>query len=82
MKKTQVFIFAILIGAGAIFIHSQQEVVLSIKDGMPVIPLAFPDFISQSSSQEIREFGKDLHQIVSDDLNYSRVFQLYPPVKS
>jgi TolB protein len=78
MKRTQVFIFAILIGAGAIFIHPQQEVVLSIKDGMPVIPLAFPDFISQSSSQEIREFGKDLHQIVSDDLNYSRVFQLLP----
>jgi len=78
MKKTLAFLCAILIVCGVILVFPQQEVVISIKDGMPVIPLALPEFIAQSSSQEIRTFGKDLHQIISDDLNYSRVFQLLP----
>lgn len=63
---------------GALSIHPQQEVVISIKDGMPAIPLALPDFIAQSSSPEIKTYGKELHRIISDDLEYSRVFQLLP----
>ena len=39
----------IVIVLGALSIHPQQEVVISIKDGMPAIPLALPDFIAQSS---------------------------------
>ena len=68
----------IVIVLGALSIHPQQEVVISIKDGMPAIPLALPDFIAQSSSPEIKSYGKELHQIISDDLEYSRVFQLLP----
>ena len=63
--------------AGAI-LYPQQEVYLSIRDGMPAIPLALPQFITQSPSPEIRVFGKELHQIIADDLGYSRVFQLLP----
>ncbi|MDH4258339.1 MAG: Tol-Pal system beta propeller repeat protein TolB, partial [Candidatus Aminicenantes bacterium] len=61
-----------------IILYSQQEVVISIKDGMPAIPLALPEFITQSPSPEIRAFGKELHQIIAGDLDYSRVFQLLP----
>jgi TolB protein len=67
----------LVILAGTI-LYSQQEVYLSIRDGMPAIPLALPEFIYQSPSPEIRAFGEELRQIVADDLDYSRVFQLLP----
>jgi len=78
MRKSLAFLYAILIGCGVMLVFPQQEVVIRIEDGMPAIPLALPEFIAQSSSQEIMTFGKDLHQIISDDLRYSRVFQLLP----
>lgn len=71
------FIISLLFFVGFI-IHSQQEVVISIKDGMPAIPLALPEFITQPSSSEIKAIAEELHQIISDDLKYSRVFQLLP----
>jgi len=71
------FIISLFFSVGFI-IYSQQEVVISIKDGMPAIPLALPEFTTQPSSSEIEAIAKELHQIISDDLKYSRVFQLLP----
>ncbi|TEU03771.1 MAG: Tol-Pal system beta propeller repeat protein TolB [Candidatus Aminicenantes bacterium] len=78
MKKSLILVCTILVGLGAVIVFPQQEVVISIKDGMPVIPLALPEFISQSTAPEIKSYGEKLHQIISADLEYSRVFQLLP----
>lgn len=68
----------IIIFLTVLILHPQQEVVISIKEGMPAIPLALPDFIVRSSSPETKAIAGELHQIISDDLKYSRVFQLLP----
>ncbi len=59
-------------------VRPQQEVVITIKDGMPMIPVALPDFILRSSSAPLRAAAAELYQVLSDDLKYTRVFQLLP----
>jgi TolB protein len=59
-------------------LYPQQEVVLSIKEGMPAIPIAIPPFIVHNNSPQISEASQELYQILSDDIKYSRVFQILP----
>ncbi len=59
-------------------LYPQQEVVLSIKEGMPKIPIAIPQFIIHGSSPKISQASKQLHQILLNNLEYSRVFQPLP----
>lgn len=59
-------------------LRSQQEVVLSIKEGMPAIPIAIPSFIVNDSSPEISEASQEIYRILSSDIKYSRVFQTLP----
>lgn len=78
MKTKWILLGGIIIFLAVLILHPQQEVVISIKEGMPAIPLALPDFIVRSSSPETKAVAQELHQIISDDLEYSRVFQLLP----
>jgi TolB protein len=78
MKTKRILPWGILIFLAVLILHPQQEVVISIKEGMPAIPLALPDFIVRSSLPETITVAQELHQIISDDLKYSRVFQLLP----
>ncbi len=78
MKTKWILLGGIIIFLAVLILHPQQEVVISIKEGMPAIPLALPDFIVRSSSPETKAAAQELHQIISDDLKYSRVFQLLP----
>jgi TolB protein len=57
---------------------AQQEVVLTIREGTPMIPLALPDFLVRSSSPEARAAAEEIRKVLEDDLRYSRVFQLLP----
>ena len=59
-------------------LYPQQEVVLSIKEGMPAIPIALPSFIVYDDSPQLSDASQELHQILSDDIRYSRVFQILP----
>lgn len=59
-------------------LYPQQEVVLSIKEGMPAIPIAIPPFIVHDDSLQISEASQELYQTLSDDIKYSRVFQILP----
>jgi len=61
-----------------ILVHPQQEVVLSIKEGISVIPIAIPDFIVKDTSAKTTNAAKTLHQIILNNLNYSRVFRPLP----
>lgn len=78
MKIKRILLGGIIIFLAVLILHPQQEVVISIKEGMPAIPLALPDFMVRSSSPETKAVAQELHQIISDDLKYSRVFQLLP----
>lgn len=78
MKIKWILLGGIIIFLAVLILHPQQEVVISIKEGMPAIPLALPDFMVRSSSPETKAIAQELHKIISDDLKYSRVFQLLP----
>jgi len=76
LKKLLICILALL--GITVLVFNQQEVVLTIKEGVPAIPLALPGFISHSSSPETAAAAKSIRQIMAADLKYSRIFQLVP----
>jgi TolB protein len=51
---------------------------MSIKEGMPIIPVAIPKFVTHNSSDEFQSAAEHLHQVISSDLKYSRVFSPLP----
>ncbi len=57
---------------------AQQEVVLTIREGTPMIPLALPDFLVRSNSPEARAAAEEIRKVLEDDLRFSRVFQVLP----
>ncbi|MBN1272600.1 MAG: Tol-Pal system beta propeller repeat protein TolB [Candidatus Aminicenantes bacterium] len=57
---------------------SQQEFYLRITEGMPAIPIALPQFSFQSGSPEFQKETAELHDIIKNDLKYSRIFQPLP----
>lgn len=75
MKKT---LFGLLVILAASGVFAQQEVVLKISEGMPMIPLALPEFIVRSASPQAQAAAAEIHQVLADDVKYSRIFQLLP----
>jgi TolB protein len=51
---------------------------MTIKEGMPVIPVAIPEFLSEDSTAEAQDTIKTLRDIITADLKYSRVFNPLP----
>lgn len=78
MKSLKLPICASLLFLASFILFSQQEVVLTIKEGMPTIPLALPKFIVPTPSPKAKDSAEGIRQILSDDLKYSRIFQLSP----
>ncbi len=78
MKKKEIFLYGSLLLLVALFLSAQQEVYLSIKEGMPAIPLAIPPFIVYESTSKTQEAAEILHQTLSADLKFSRIFQELP----
>jgi TolB protein len=71
-------LFGLLILLAASGAFAQQEVVLKISEGMPMIPLALPEFVVRGSSPTAQAAAQEIRQALSDDLKYSRIFQLLP----
>jgi len=78
MKKKEIFFYGSLLLLIALLLPAQQEVYLSIKEGMPAIPLAIPPFIVHETSSKTQEAAEILHQTLASDLQYSRIFQELP----
>jgi TolB protein len=78
MKKKEIFFYGSLLLLASLLLPAQQEVYLSIKEGMPAIPLAIPSFIVHESSPKTQEAAEILHQTLASDLHYSRIFQELP----
>jgi TolB protein len=78
-KPIASFIALILLAlAAASGAFAQQEVVLKITEGMPMIPLALPEFIVRGASPAAQAAAQEIRQVLSDDVKYSRIFQLLP----
>ena len=71
-----VFLSLILMGVPIV---AQQEVVLTIREGMPMIPLALPDFIIRSASPQAKAAADEIRKVLEGDLRFSRIFQPLPP---
>jgi TolB protein len=80
MKKRDLPLISvgILLLVVVLLLPGQQEVYLSIKDGMPAIPLAIPEFIVHDSSPSCQEAGQVIHETLASDLKYSRIFEELP----
>jgi TolB protein len=78
MKAKKIVFYGILLLGAAWILFSQQEVVITIKEGMPAIPLALPNFVASSSSPALKEAAGEIHQVLENDLKYTRIFQLLP----
>jgi TolB protein len=65
-----------LIPAGRL--TAQQEILLKITEGMPMVSVAMPGFIVRSASESAQAAARDINQVLSDDIKYSRIFQLLP----
>jgi TolB protein len=59
-------------------LYSQQDVYITLKDGVPAISLALPNLITRSPSAKAREATAEIQQVLSADLTYSRIFSLLP----
>ena len=51
---------------------------MRIREGIPAIPLAIPEFIVHDSSPGSQEAAQALHQALAADLKYSRIFEELP----
>jgi TolB protein len=71
-------ISGILLLAAVFILWPQQEVVIKISEGMPAILFAAPKFIVRTSSSQATAAAEEVHQTLSDDLKFSRIFELLP----
>jgi len=74
--KPTIFILLCLTLMSPLF--PQQEVYITLKEGVPAISLALPNFISRTPSAGAREAAAELYRVLADDLTYSRIFSLLP----
>jgi TolB protein len=59
-------------------VYAQQEVRIRISEGMPMIPVALPEFLLRANSQPDQAIKNEIYQVLWNDLEYSRVFKLVP----
>jgi TolB protein len=78
MKHAKLLLGLVLTAAAAGSLISQQDVVLKVTEGVPAISLALPDFAVRSDTPAAKEAAAALNQVLTKDLQYSRVFQLLP----
>jgi TolB protein len=62
----------------SVHLFSQQEVRIRIREGMAMIPVALPEFPFTPQSVKDNEMKNEIHQVIWNDLTYSRVFKLVP----
>jgi TolB protein len=78
MTKKLITGLVLLTLAAAGVLQAQQEVLLKISEGMPMVSVALPPFIVRAASPEAQAAAQEILQALSDDIKYSRIFQLLP----
>jgi len=56
----------------------QSEVKIRISEGMPLIPIALPEFSFTSASSQDAALKAELYETLWNDLEFSRVFRVVP----
>ncbi|MGQ9672882.1 MAG: Tol-Pal system beta propeller repeat protein TolB [Candidatus Aminicenantales bacterium] len=78
MKKIPLFLLVIALLSLVPLGMPQQEVYITLREGVPAISIALPDFIAPTSSPEALRAAKEIYEVISADLSYSRIFQIVP----
>jgi TolB protein len=76
-KKLITGLFLLTLATAGV-LQAQQEVLLKISEGMPMVSVALPPFIVRAASPEAQAAAQEILQALSDDIKYSRIFQLLP----
>jgi len=76
MTMKKFILYGILILTAAWSLVGQQEVTMTIKEGMPAISFALPKIFAASPG--VQHAADEILQVLGADLKYSRVFQLIP----
>lgn len=76
--KIKITLAFLLFLAGISNLLSQQDVVMSIKGGIPAIPVAIPGFIVNGLSPEFQSIAETMREIIETNLKFSRVFNTLP----
>ncbi|MBM3305952.1 MAG: Tol-Pal system beta propeller repeat protein TolB [Candidatus Aminicenantes bacterium] len=75
---TKRILAALVAFLSAFGLFSQQEVVLKISEGMPMINLALPDFAVRTPTPAAQAAAAEIHETLAADVAYSRIFQPLP----
>lgn len=80
MKKIFLIVVCLGLGVGLFSppLCSQQEIWVGIREGMPMIPVALPEFHFTGKSVTNNEIRAELYQTLWNDLGFSRVFKMIP----
>jgi len=78
-KSLPLFILFIVIAVGFdVQSFSQQEVRIRIREGMPMVPVAMPEFLFSPNSVTDETIKNEMYTVLWNDLSYSRIFKLVP----
>ncbi len=58
--------------------YGQEEVTIRIKEGMPMIPVAMPEFQPGDASAAKNEIHNSIYETLWKDLEFSRIFKMVP----
>ncbi|MDD8012244.1 MAG: Tol-Pal system beta propeller repeat protein TolB [Acidobacteriota bacterium] len=75
MRRTLLFLAVLLLGWQ---LRGQEEITIRIKEGMPTIPVALPDFQTGGAAAQRNEVAGILHETLWKDLEFSRIFKMVP----
>ncbi len=75
MKK---LLIAFLFLGTAGVLAAQQEVVMKISEGTPMVSVALPDFVVRTATPQARAAAQEISQVLAADIKYSRIFQVLP----
>jgi len=77
-KMKKIITICVLSVFSCLPLFPQQEIYLTLKEGVPAIAMALPNFFVSGSSPRAREAAAEIHRVISEDLAYSRIFELLP----
>jgi TolB protein len=75
-KKPLTGLFLLILAAAGLL--AQQEVVMKISEGVPMVTVALPAFTVRSASPQAQAAAQEIQQVLADDVKYSRIFQPLP----
>ncbi|MEW6457302.1 MAG: Tol-Pal system beta propeller repeat protein TolB [Acidobacteriota bacterium] len=74
-RMTIKFLLILVIFLIPISLMAQQEIVIKIKEGLPLIPVGIPDFAINTNNPSLKEAADLIYKTVWNDLKFSIVFQ-------